>query len=232
MNADSNPHPVDPPASNDRFRVALESLAALMSAEGCVALAASAPELPYFQRLDDAGQALALRRVETMNAVCVNTLQRGHRIFDNAALTMSFLSHAGLTSVDSLFETLHEDDGVEIFNTDHLSEFISANTLRVVSYSLEELYCRQWTELLARDVRGVHDALLQLSLEMLDGKHQGLVPTNYIPDHVCREVDSSEMRSIIMFPHFFAPIYRDGKVAGYLCANKLFEYNELPPFGL
>ena len=230
MNSRSKRTPIEEADQGGRFQAAAEQLSDLMNSGSLVTSPYASADLPYFCGLDDIGRDHALERIETMVTVCLDSLAKGAKITDNAALVECFLKYRDYTSVDSLFELLEEDDSVEVYNTSHRVLFTSVGTLSAVSYTLEELYCRKWTELLSRDVMGVHESLFKLAEEVLAGKHHDIISTQYIPDHVCREPKSVEKRSFIIFPRFFAPIYQMGKIAGYLCANKLFPYDEPPIF--
>lgn len=211
------------------FKAAGEKLIALMKDEEFKTKLTLDDSFPLFRALPLAQKTLAVSRLETMLDLCQKTLARGLTLSNPSALLETFFDQYGLSSVQGLFENLQDDDSVEVYDTTHQLVFANLIAFRAVSFTLEDVYCRPWTDMLSRDTRGVHEALMKVGQEILAGTKNALTSTAFIPDHVCREMNSPEMRSFIVFPNFFAPLYRGRDIAGYVCVNKLFPYVETPP---
>lgn len=213
----------------DAFRASGTALVVLLAKENFETRLSREPTLPVFSALPFDQKILALARLETMLDLCRETLARKQTLGSSTALLETFFDRYSLNSVDGLFENIQEDDSAEVYDTNHQLIFANLSAFRLVSFTLEDVYCRPWTELLTRDTRGVHESLMKVGTEIIEGKRTALTSTAFIPDHVSREINSPENRSVIVFPNFFAPLYQQGTIAGYVCVNKLFPHTETKP---
>jgi PAS domain-containing protein len=208
------------PAS-ERFRkVTLELHALLISHEVVEKLQPFRDDsLPYFSTLSTEAQTQTIGRIEMMLNLCKQTVASGTSIASPSAILETFFKNTGLSSIDGLFENVQEEDSIELFDTNHQLVFANLRIFQLISYPLEDVFCRPWTDLLDRENAIVTESLLKLGNEMLSGKRTKLTSTAVIPDHVCREKDSPGMVGFKIVPNFFAPVYHGGVIAGFLCSN-------------
>ena len=211
------------PVATEQFKAAGNELLELLQREGIsnhLPLTRDA-SLPHFSKLDSETQKQTLMRIEMMVSLCKQTMASGASIASPSAILETFFQNTGLSSIEGLFENVQEDDSIELFDTTHQLVFANLRVFQVVSYPLEELFCRPWTDLLGRDRPEINESLLKLGNEMLTGKRTKLTSTAVSPDHVCHEKDSPLMKVFEVIPNFFAPVYHGGAIAGYLCSNNL-----------
>jgi hypothetical protein len=210
----------------ERFVASTRRLANFLNKDGIPSVPFADPSVPVFSALSDIEKRHALWRVKSMNSLCEQVQGKGDYVNRCAITTRAFLEQSGFTSSPDLFQQFEEDDCVDIFNSSHQLIFASLRTFGLVSFTLETFFSRPWMELLSRDHYGVHEKLYQLSIDILAGKHTNTVSTTFVTDHICREINSIEKRSFIVFPRFFAPVFEGDQVVGYLCTNKIFPYDE------
>jgi PAS domain-containing protein len=201
-----------------RFRHVGNELLELLEAEGVTSKLRLARDesLPYLNALPEDAQKAVLIRLEMMLSLCKQTMANGASISSPSAVLETFFQNIGLSSIEGLFENVQEEDAIEFWDTNHQLVFANLRIFAIVGYPLEEIFCRPWTDLLARELPEIDAKLLSLGNEMLTGKKTKLTSTAVIPDHVCYEKDSPLRQSYKLMPNFFAPV-----IAGYICCNRI-----------
>lgn len=182
--------------------------------------------LPVFSTLAPLEAANALSRLETMLETYQLAKSRGQSFDDSRSLLETFLEVSGTSTEPDVLEQIREEQTVEVYSADQKLRLASLKSLQVISYSFEDIFCRLWSDVLSRDLMGITEALTKVAVDILTERVDRIIYTGSIPDHVCREVNSEEKRSIIVFHHFFAPLRKNGKTTGFLCVNQVFPYDE------
>ena len=147
-----------------RFLEAADTIVELAAEDGFTVRPYLDRELPVFSSLAPAEAGYALTRIETMVGVCKFARARGERLQDSRAMLACYLEVSGSTTEPGVLDQIEDDHTLEIYSTDHKLVFAALKSLDVTSYSLEEIYCRPWTELLSRDVPGISEALYQVAI--------------------------------------------------------------------
>lgn len=205
---------------NNRFISLSTSISRLAAQENLEIVPFFDEKLPYFSALCEGDQNHVLWQLEVLEKICLELQTQGSNIRSAKALTWAFLKHMRYTVPSDLLGHLQETDFVDAYNKNHQMIFACIRFFQVLSYSLEDFYCRPWMTLFSRDRASVHDMLFKLSDEMLNGVHRGIVMTDYIPTHVNSEINSPKKLRGVVRPRLFSPIYDHGEIAGYLCVNQ------------
>ena len=184
--------------------------------------------LVYFCRLSEGAQERAIVSLDRLSSQYESLYAHDHKRPSVALQLAFFLKQNKITTDPAVVERISEDEGVDIYDENHSFLFASLNILHLLTYSIEDLYCRPWYELFRRDTPGVQEKLLAVCLDLAAGKHTKLVDVSYIENNISSETSSVAKRAVACIPRYFAPIFRDGKPAGYLCVNLFSEIEQAP----
>jgi len=202
----------------NQFAALTRELAALAALEG-IGLRPMSSAGALYSKMPLGAQAHALWQLSTLLEVVKRIQARQESLRNSKALAEEFCK---TTQMELPADALHKLQGVEfldIYNADHQLLFANFTFLETVSYSLEDLFCRSWLDLFARDNEGVQKQIFDLCLQILAGSFFGVVEAGHIPVHLIRETSSPLKLTAYLQPKFFAPLRKEGKICGYFCVN-------------
>jgi len=200
-----------------RFIELSMSLSRQAELEGLRIVPFHSTELKYFSVLPDYEQRHVLEQLEALNSICMHIQGQGASIRSVKNLTWAFLKHFKCTAPSNLIDCLNDDDLVNAFGKEHKLLFASFNFFEALSYSLEEIYCRPWMQLLQREERE-QEQLESLSNELLEGRVQDVSSMKYIRNHEVEEAATDIRVSLWIEPQICAPLYYKSEVIGYVGA--------------
>lgn len=171
------------------FRLLVEGIALLLEHEGLVRKPYINSSLPYFSRLATGHQIEINRHVRTYFEICLEMTTGGESLRDTPSLLWRMLSRLKLAPTEDLFNQFGQEHVVEIYNDSNVQIFRNFRFFEICSYSLEELFSRQWWELFRRDDQ-MTQRLFLLASKIFSGEFTGSVRPN-IATHIVEEVASS-----------------------------------------
>lgn len=207
--------------SCDRFRELSSRMAGLVAQEGIQITPYFDPRLRFFSALNDRKAQHVLWLLESMNELIQQTRDRGDSIRSPAQLTWAFMKRMGCTIPSDFLDGVKEIDFVDCYASDHQMIFANFRFFELMSYSLEDFYCRPWMDLFVRDRQEVHDELWKQSQRVLSRGHEGTLDMSYLGTYSCWEADSRGMNQFVAAPKAFAPLVKNGTKVGYICVNSI-----------
>jgi hypothetical protein len=170
--------------------------------------------LPYFSLLSTLRQQEVVSQLGFFRDLCSEQVKEGYEIKDSKSFTWRALNRLGLTPSSDLFNHFQDEDIIEIYSQENVQIFRNFRYFEFCSFSLEELYSREWFHLYQRD-----ESILPKIGEMLarlqtpEGA-DGFVPE--IPDHIVKEIDSDENLVMDYALSWIAPLYTHKRYAGFI----------------
>jgi hypothetical protein len=154
-----------------------------------VTLGASRPGRSYFANLESATQLSIIDNLRTYVDVCEDVIRDGKPLTDDKHFLWRMLLKRRLRPSAGLFELFEDGDIIDVYDMNGFVQiFRNMRFFSVCSYSLDELLCRPWYELYARDERitaGIHaTAMTFASRTAQDTKYLDL------GEHILEEIDS------------------------------------------
>ncbi|MEK6772938.1 MAG: hypothetical protein AABY64_03265 [Bdellovibrionota bacterium] len=172
----------------------------------------------YFSALPIDSQIDVLNRLDALLNACLSCQSEGISFKNQAMLSWKILKSMGFTPTSDCFGRLKEDDLIQIYNLRNQLIFASLNFFKLVSYSLEELYCCSWMELFTRDPQ-ITQTLYEYAMKVMDPSSDRTLEVP-VPQHLVTETRAFHQSGIVK-GGFFSPIYENGKVAGFLSSQQL-----------
>lgn len=182
--------------SNDSGREALKKRFLKASYElyeagksvGCRIIPATHPSLPIFSSVDFSKQLEAVQTVENMASVYTSAVKEGHAIDHPASIVWFALRRLNLLPPSDFFDKLESTDVVEVYSKEGFHLFANLRFFDLCSYSLEQIYCRPWSQLWLREQNGLEDLMAVIDKAM-DPDQRGTLIFEGL-NHSVRELDS------------------------------------------
>ena len=197
----------------DEFRAIVEGLAFLLAREGLLRKPYLSADLPLFSKLDQDTQLRVLASLRDYYAVLMESSQEGTSLRDTPVLVWKMLKRLGLTPTDDLFSYISHEKVVEIYNLENVQIFRNFRFFEICSYTLEELFCKQWWELFRRD-----DTITQQIFAVAAAVYGGETKGSAVPQvgtHLLEEICSPLSFKMEVDIDCLSPLYhRDRIVAG------------------
>ncbi|MGE3260579.1 MAG: hypothetical protein AB7K68_02260 [Bacteriovoracia bacterium] len=191
----------------------------LLSREGIPALPWQDSSLPHFNRLEGNRQIALLKCLESQINVVSEALQNRGSLLDSWSLIWSFLKEMNFVPSSDLLNHITPDDYIAVYNLQHSMLFLSPNHLKLMSYSLEDLYCRSWMEIFTRDER-ITKVLMERAISFGQGKRRQTLSNEDVPPHFLAENQSPGMRIATCRSKAYSPIFQNGVPVGYISVNQ------------
>lgn len=173
-----------------------------------VAVAASRPGRLYFASLANAMQLAVLDNLRTYVEVCEDVTRDGKPLTDDYHFLWRMLLKRRLRPSAELFELFEDGDIIDVYDVNGFVQiFRNMRFFSVCSYSLDELLCRPWFELYARDERvtaGIHATALTFASRTTPD-------TQYLDlgEHVLEEIDSEAGYRFLVVNRFLSRLTDD-----------------------
>jgi hypothetical protein len=163
------------------------------------------PELPLFNSLSSEKQTLAIE-------------DSGARLDNQEKSLWGALSTLGFVPPSDLFHRFESDDAIELYDLNGIQIWRNLNTMKICSYTLEEVYSIEWFK------RYVRDAEISRNCE----SHVGALLTGNseihcvnLPEHVVEETCSSEGLIISLKINWLARFKNaSSQLAGFMVVSK------------
>jgi hypothetical protein len=187
------------------------------------------PAVPYFSSLNGNHQTVLLKCLEAQLRVARNVVHGRGSLLDTWGIIWAFLTEMNFTAANDLIRFISPDDFVAIYNQHQMMLFLSPNHLNLVSYSLEDLYCRSWLQTFRRDPR-VERVLIERAISFSHGRRTDTQSNEDIPPHLLTETDSPRMRMAMVRSRAYSPLFQNGVPVGFLSVNQtVVAPSRLPP---
>lgn len=208
---------------HSRFIEAARSIAAMAQIEQFEIVPFYDPSLPHFSALTEAGRTHALWRLETLESICERLQRRGQSICKSRALIWAFFGHMKLRPPQELNEIAGDEfEVIDVYNDAHQLIFANLSFFRVVSYSLEDLYCRPWMSLFKRDNYEIENELLKYARAFSRNELREVVILDHMTPHIVHEADSVGMVTAMVTSKVIAPVFGSSKrVEAYMAIHQV-----------
>jgi hypothetical protein len=145
------------------------------------------PSLPLFSKLTDDQKAQNLHALRAYAEALHEVCSYGESL-DMSQFIWKFLLRLGIVPSDDLFNTIQNEQFIQIYNYDQFQIFRSLRCFERCSFTLEELTCKSWWDLWDRD------SLFYYALTGIAAKiFKFMKPTKLrldFPYHTVREMNS------------------------------------------
>lgn len=206
--------------SHSRFRELALEAEALGRKDGLEFIPFTDDSLPYFTKLDGPGRAHALWMLEQLVRIGNELHTSDASLRDSKKVIWAFLRVVKMVPPSDLLDRFETGDVIDIYDEHHQMIFANPNFLNILSYSLEELYCRPWTELFAKD-ESVFGTIVETINGILGGKLETIVDMSATPECVSFEIDSPKRMRCLAQLRLMSPLFEQGRPVAYLCVNRL-----------
>jgi len=184
-------------------------------------------ELPYFSNLSLVQQSQIIEQVKTLIELGEELQLHGNKLSASADLIRIFFKKFKLYTPSWVIDSITEEDIVDVYNVESRLIVASLNLFEICTFSMEELFCRPWAELFARE-GDTHIQIYQLCRALLNGEVTAPVDMTNIPQHKVREAYSSADSYALLQPRIFSPVYADDKIFGFLSINRIIDLKLKP----
>lgn len=210
------------PTQTASFLALGAGLRELFARSGILSVVTRSAELPYFKALDIESRDKVLRMMGIV-LECGQAME-AHQlsVSRNRSLAWRVMTAMGFKPLSDAFDLITETDIIEIYDSEGKVVFATPVYFDLTSYTMEDLYCRPWTELWGRDPK-ITEALYAKVGEVLDPTNEKTIPI-VIPEHEVYETSSYEKRRAIVKPKLFSPVRDRLGQRGFISVNKLVAF--------
>lgn len=198
------------------FRNLSEELCQLIEAEGLSVRPYKIPTLPYFLQLTEEQKSSVLQHLQSYLDICRMVRAKKHSLKETTFFVKTALEYFGFEVDKKVFDSIDLDTMVEFYSLNHTQIFRTLHFFEYSSYTLEDIYCRQWIHLYDRDP-GVSQEFLRCAESLVLGSEQIIVPD--IGEHFLVERASLEKLKFKAKTLCIAKLEKDHKVAALLNVN-------------
>lgn len=203
----------------------------VLGREGLFIIPFEQPSLPYFSNLSPEQRAQIILQLQTLLEIAIDLQSQNLKITEPENLIRKFLKKFNLHAPSRVIDSLTKHDFVGIWNSESRLLLISFNFFYIGTYSLEELFCRPWSELLSRDSE-IHLQFFQLCRSILNGEITQPVDTTYIPQHKVTETYAKPDHYAIIQPRVVSPLYLGDQLFGYIAVSRIIDIKPDKPLRL
>lgn len=129
----------------ERFRDLISRMSQLLLTDGIAVRPVRDPGLSFFAGLSAESREDMLRHFEIFLLIVSQAFREGLPSAQaTRRLSQDFLREAGVQPAPDFLEHLENDDYLAAYNHRQQIIFLTPNHFRLMSYSIEDLYCRPW----------------------------------------------------------------------------------------
>lgn len=204
---------LNPASPAHKFRMLSEELSSFIEQEGWSVRPYGIESLPFFQQLVEEEQAATVVRLTQYLEICRKVYSKGRRLKEMPYFVETALDYYGYQISPQAIEQLHEDESrvVEFYCRSHTQFFRTLNFFEFASYTIEDIYCRQWVHLYQRDVE-VSQRVFTKANEVLSGAMKE--PVIITEKQEIRERVSLERLQLFMNRLYLEPLLHKDGIAG------------------
>lgn len=194
----------------------------VLGKEGLFIIPFEEPGLPFFSGLSKDQRAQIIGQMQTLLDIANDLQAHNMKVTEPANLIRTFFKKFNLHAPSWVVESITKHDIVDVWNLESRLIIASFNFFDICTYSLEELFCRPWSELFSRD-NDVHIQIFQLCRSLLNGEITQPVDMTYIPQHKVRETYAPVDKYAVLQPRIFSPVYSGDKLFGFMSVNRIIK---------
>ncbi len=162
-------------------------------------------ELLHFSKLNLDIQSKILQSLQVYFNIYSSTLAEGSLPSDAARIIWNALAELGFKPTSDVFSYIEDGNIIEIHDDSFVQIFRSINFFKFCSYSLEELYCHQMTDLYERDLQ-LESNLMGLVAKLYRGEIKATTMTG-LKAHIIQEKKSESKLRVKALIKYIAPLY-------------------------
>lgn len=198
------------------FRNLSEELCQLIEAEGLSIRPYKIPTLPYFLQLTAEQKSSVLEHLQSYLDICRKVRAKKHSLKETAFFVRTALEYFDFRVDENVFDSINTHTMVEFYSLNHTQIFRTLHFFEYSSYTLEDIYCRQWIHLYDRDPAVSQEFLSCAESMIRDGKEL-IVPE--IGEHFLVERASLEKLKFKARTLCIATLKKDQDIAAFLNVN-------------
>jgi hypothetical protein len=206
------------PALLNNFRELTTSVSALCLRGEIGIRAWKEAGVPYFAALEPHHQDELIRSFTVQLEIYERFLGAQRPLLDSWGILNEFLPRLNFDPAPDLHGFVGPNDYLAVYDLGARILLLGPNHFQHMSYTLEDLYCRNWMELLRRDEK-IEKLLFERLFAFIQGKRTHTISNEDIPPHIIVETQSSGRHSVTVESKAYSPLFRDGKPAGVLVIN-------------
>jgi hypothetical protein len=201
------------PSLPSTFRAHTEKLCELLQGEGLLVRPYNHNTLPYFHLLSEPEQEDVVTTLDFYLKTCIRTLAEKHSLRDARFFTKKAFEELQCTFPANIFDYIQDSTVVEIYLLNQRQIFRTLRFFEVTSYSIEDIYCRQWYHLYQRE-QDVQSAIEKTVLDVATRGPQEIIRIPAL-DHILKEKDSLERLTIHNRLDWIMPLYKNDLLLGF-----------------
>ncbi|MGZ3693216.1 MAG: hypothetical protein ACXWQO_03360 [Bdellovibrionota bacterium] len=205
-------------ANHQRFIELAAHYCELLQREGIPAVAWHNPELVHFNSLDGLKQSILLKSLESQINIVSAAIANHISLMDSWSLIWAFLKEMNFTPSPDIANHLAPDDYIAVYGS-QMMIFLTPNHLQLMTYSLEDLYCRSWIELFRRDER-IERVLMERAVSFFQGNRTQTLSNEDIPTHLLAETLSPGFRVATCRSKVYSPLFQNGVPVAFMSVNQ------------
>lgn len=203
--------------TKDNFKQVLESLSEIHARFGIGLPPYSDPSLVWYGQLSQLEQKSAFNMANTYHGICQSIESDGASLRDNRVFLWRGLKELGLNFDNDLFDRITEDDLIEVYNSQNIGLFRNLKFYDFISYPMEDIYCRPWTDLFTRPDLEKSMKLVEAA-ESVFNKNGQTVNTKSLGFHRVIETDSPERLKMDVLVKELHPLFDQNQKVSALVA--------------
>ncbi|XGC79714.1 hypothetical protein ACES2L_10275 [Bdellovibrio bacteriovorus] len=212
---------------SSKFKRLSEELCAYFEDEGLSIRPSGSGLLPYFHQLNEDSMAEVVKDLNDYLSICKSVLAAGRQLKDKEFFTLKALEYYGFEPNSKLLECLKNPKYiVEFYSLKNTQFFRSLNFFDYITYTIEDIYCRQWIHLYEREEK-VAAQIYEIAAKMFTGE----LKDSYFfqVKHALKERASLERLEMTINSLQIGTLKRDGQVIALsCCVDSEFTINAPP----
>jgi hypothetical protein len=190
---------------SEEFVSLAQKLADLFIAEGYPLIPFNNSNVPYFRLLDSSTKALVINNLKFYLELCEEQVRENYSLNDSKTLLWKMIKKMKLVPSSDMLNHVKDGHVIEVYDRNNIQLFRNAEFLNICSYTIEDVYCRPWTDLYERDVFTIQQIGLAIG-ELFSGKQKGTFKPR-IPTHSLIEKESAFQHRIVIDVDALSPLF-------------------------
>lgn len=200
------------------FKALAEALCSLFHDAG-IKVRPYIANLPFFSVLPTERKSEILKHFGFYLDLCTAQLQEGQSLRDSQTFTWRALKACGLTPGSDFLQRITPGDVVEIYSTTNNQIFRNLEFFDFCSYTLEELFSREWWNLFSRS-ETVTNNIMNIASSIFAGEHPKGIHYPVLA-HTVKEISSPEKFEWNMDIKFLGPLSSNRTIKALFCIEKI-----------
>lgn len=211
--------------NEQEFKRLSERIVGFLKADGLMRLPYSHPSLPYFSRLSNEKKSIVLERLSLYLDACSDTISQTGSLKDSKSFTQQMFKKIDAITDPDFFEKINDDHVVEIYSSDNCQIFRNLKFFEISSYTLEDLYCREWWDLYKRDDEITKKIFLVAS--QIYSSELNVLIDNVVEAHQLEETNSPFMYKMNISLNTLSPVIIENKISGLCAIENVYVTNKI-----